>query len=211
MAKSRIFVAYPYSIPREDYRRVFEDLEDTWKQVSFVYADAEITNQAILDKIVGMVRESRFSLFDITGWNPNVTLELGVAIGAARDYYLLFRPTDEQPDAPADLRGHDRVQYRSYKELSDGVAKILAQQLGRPDEDERADFDEQIAGLRDRAVDMIGREPGLTMQRLATSLAAPVPMVQLAVKPLVAEDPPTLETRGQRKGTKYYILGEAPA
>jgi hypothetical protein len=69
----QIFVAYPYSIPSKDYRRPFTELQESFP-VRFTFADEEITNKQILDKIATMVRASRFSLFDITGWNPNVTL-----------------------------------------------------------------------------------------------------------------------------------------
>lgn len=63
--KSKIFVAYPYAFPQEDYRRPFEELAESFN-VQFVFADQEITNSHILDKITGMIRDSRFALFDIT-------------------------------------------------------------------------------------------------------------------------------------------------
>jgi hypothetical protein len=38
---------------------------------------------------------------------------------------------------PADLGGLDRIQYRSYAELEDGVTKLLVQEFGVPSEEER--------------------------------------------------------------------------
>ncbi len=97
--------------------------------VEFVYADEEITNKHILDKIDGIMRRAEFGLFDITRWNPNVTLELGLAIGRDLDYYILFNPT-ERADAPSDLGGIDRIQYHDYTELRQGLRKLLRQKFG---------------------------------------------------------------------------------
>jgi hypothetical protein len=70
----QIFVAYAYSLyDRRDYRRVFTGLEKTYG-VKFIFADEKITNMHILQKIISYIKTSDFSLFDISGWNPNVTL-----------------------------------------------------------------------------------------------------------------------------------------
>jgi hypothetical protein len=77
--KRQIFVAYAYNIyPQADYRKIFAALEKTYG-VKFIFADEKITNLHILQKIISYIDASDFSLFDISGWNPNVTLELGLA------------------------------------------------------------------------------------------------------------------------------------
>ena len=79
----QVFVAYSYKrFPRADYRRVFNDLNAAYL-VDFVFADEKITSLHILQKIANYIRESRFGLYDISGWTPNVTLELGLAFGLA--------------------------------------------------------------------------------------------------------------------------------
>jgi hypothetical protein len=123
-----IFVAYPYGISKADYRGAYTKAAKGF-DVEFVYADEEITNKHILDKIDGIMRRAEFSLFDITQWNANVTLELGLAIGRDLNYYILFNPT-ERPDAPADLGGIDRIQYHDYTELREGLRKLLRQKFG---------------------------------------------------------------------------------
>jgi hypothetical protein len=92
-------------------RRPFNEIAKAF-DVIFEFADEKITNKQILEKITSMIAGSRFSLFDITGWNTNVALELGIAIGMNKDYYLLFNPTHESNpygDVPADLGGLDRI------------------------------------------------------------------------------------------------------
>jgi hypothetical protein len=46
----KIFVAYPYVLPRGDYRRAFNELAKAFS-VTFEFADERITSKQILDKI----------------------------------------------------------------------------------------------------------------------------------------------------------------
>ena len=106
--KRQIFVAYSYKeYPRDDYRRIFTDIEAEY-DVAFVFADEKITNMHILQKIISYIRASDFALFDITGWNPNVTLELGFAMATSESWYIAFNPSrTDLTEVPADLRGID--------------------------------------------------------------------------------------------------------
>jgi hypothetical protein len=203
-AKHKIFVAYPYSFPQEDYRRPFSELEESFG-VKFVYADEEITSKHILDKITGMIRDSRFCLFDISTWNPNVTLELGIAIGHRQDYYLLWNPETKQDQPPSDLGGHDRIQYTSYGKLADGLTKLLLQEFGVPKEGR--DMATELEALRERVPDIVAKETGPRIADIADRLGVPTEMAQLIVRPLVGE---VLETTGAKKGTRYWLAGQGP-
>ena len=204
MAKHKIFVAYPYGFPEEDYRRPFADLEESF-DVKFVFADAEITSKHILDKITGMIRDSRFCLFDITTWNPNVTLELGIAIGHRQDYYLLFNPEVREEHPPSDLGGHDRIQYTSYGTLADGLTKLFLQEFGVPQEGR--DMAAELEAMRETVPGLVEKAKGLKIGEIAERLGVPTEMASLIVRPLVGNG---LETTGTRKGTRYWIAGTAP-
>jgi len=200
----RLFVAYPYELPKVDYRRPFTDLASAF-DVEFVFADERITNKQILDKITEMIVTCRFSLFDVTTWNPNVALELGIAMGRGRDYYLLFNPKHaENPkgrDVPADLGGLDRIQYTSYAELEEGLTKLLAQEFGVQRE-ERAD---PVAAFRERVPPLLESTPGLNIAEIAEQLGIPVEVAKVVVRPLVTGG--ELETTGVRRGMRYYVQG----
>jgi len=88
--------------------------------LEFHFADSSITSRHVLDRIrTGIVRTD-FSLFDITNWNANVTLEVGLAEGLNRDYYILFRPGQgAKAEPPADLKGLQRFQYKRVDGFSD--------------------------------------------------------------------------------------------
>jgi hypothetical protein len=107
----QVFVAYSYrAYPKEDDRRVFDDSAETYS-VGFVFADEKITNMHILQKIISYIRGSDFAVFDISGWNPNVTLELGIAMASGDNWYIAFNPEKTELDeVPADLRGIDRIE-----------------------------------------------------------------------------------------------------
>ncbi len=204
----RIFVAYPYSIPRGDYRRAFIDLAKAFG-VEFQFADQQITNSQILDKISEMITSALFSLFDITTWNANVALELGIAIGAGRDYYLLFNP--DHPDnperqVPADLGGLDRIEYHSFTELEEGLAKLLVQEFGVPVEGGLAQ--DPVRDLRDRVPEVLANEPGLKIGQIADRLRVAVEIAQVVVRPLATSG--QLQTTGSRRGTRYYLPEDLP-
>ncbi len=205
----RIFVAYPYSIPKADYRRPFKDLAKAF-DVEFEFADERITNRQILDKITDMIASSRFSLFDITTWNANVALELGIARGGGRDYYLLFDPKHlENPSGkgvPADLGGLDRIEYTSFAELEEGLTKLLVQEFGVPPEGGPAA--DPVRDFRKRLPDVLARRPGLKIGEIAEELAVPVEIAKVVVRPFTTAG--KLETTGVKKGTRYYLRGQAP-
>lgn len=116
--RKQVFVAYSYRLyPKTDYRSVFKALEKKY-DVSFIFADEKITNMHIMKKIESFMRSSDFSLFDISGWNPNVTLELGFAMAIGDQWYIAVDPSKtDTKEVPSDLRGLDRIEYGSYAEL----------------------------------------------------------------------------------------------
>jgi hypothetical protein len=121
----QVFVAHPYSIPRDDYRAVFQRVGHRFG-VGFVYADERITNMHVLAKIYSMILESAFGIYDVSGWNANVTLELGISIGLRETGYILLNPTAHaSTEAPADIRGFDRIEYQSLPDLELGLDRLF--------------------------------------------------------------------------------------
>lgn len=129
--RREVFVAYSYGLyPGPDYRQVFERVAGNTDS-RFVFADTRLTSEHILDKITKMIHEADLSLFDISDWNPNVTLELGIAKASGKPWYILIDPsrsTGGIREAPADLRGFDRVQYGSFDQLERGLTRLLNQE-----------------------------------------------------------------------------------
>ena len=202
--KKQVFVAYSYKeYPKADYRKVFTEIEQEY-ELTFIFADEKITNMHILQKIISFIRASEFAVFDITGWNPNVTLELGFAIATSDNWYIAFNPDKtDLAEVPADLRGIDRIQYKSFAELGEQLRVLVEQRYPKRVEG----IDAYLEGLRDSAKNALTSQPGMTMADLAELLGTSVKVTQLAVRPLVGME---LETTGKTKAMKYYLKGQAP-
>lgn len=104
-----VFVGCPHT-PKKAFEKPRACLERL--PIEFVYADSSIRTQQVMERRRRKISRTDFSLFDITGWNANVTLEVGMAEGLNKDYYILFRPgKGSKSEPPADLKGLQRFQY----------------------------------------------------------------------------------------------------
>lgn len=123
-----IFVGHPYGFydrDDRDYRAVFSRVGKK-RRVDFLFANQKITNDLVVAKIRGHIRASDFSIFDLTGWNPNVAFELGMAheIPGAQ-WRICFNPEEGKTDVPSNMRGIDRFEYRSFAELEERLDGLL--------------------------------------------------------------------------------------
>lgn len=130
-ASMQIFIAYPYrQYPLAEYRAVFGSLEKLF-DVKFTFADDRITDLHILRKIEDFIKASHFSVFDITGWNSNVALELGLALGMDKKRFIAINPdVGSRTGVPSDIGGIDRIQFQSLGELRQELHKLLGEILG---------------------------------------------------------------------------------
>jgi hypothetical protein len=125
--RRQVFVGYAYRLyPKAEYRKIFKRAGEAY-DVRFVFADEQMTNMHVMKKIEGYIRSSDFSIFDISGWNPNVTLELGYAMALGSEWYIAFNPSRTEVEVPSDLKGLDRIQYSSFSELGRGLRVVLEQ------------------------------------------------------------------------------------
>ncbi len=199
--RRQVFVAYSYRLyPKSDYRNVYKEIERVY-DVTFIFADEKITNMHIMKKIESFIRGSDFAIFDISGWNPNVTLELGFAMALADQWYIAIDPSKtEVKEVPSDLRGLDRIEYGSYSELGEKIQTAMAQRYPRRP---TGTIDTYLAEQRKQAVGLLRTDPGLTVTSIAQVLGVDVQVAQLIVRPLIEEN--VLRTEGKRKATKYFI------
>ena len=155
----------------------------------------------ILQKIISYIKASDFSLFDISGWNPNVTLELGVALALSDKWYICFNPANTPVDeVPSDIKGIDRIQYKSFTELSEQLTALLEQRYPRQD---RQPLNDYITTLQNEVRELLRRQPGLTMMEVSELLKVNVKMAQVIVIPLLDTE---LRVEGKTRGARYYLL-----
>jgi hypothetical protein len=107
-----VFVGAPFS-PATTFKKFRAALDNV--PLEFIFADTTIRTQQLLERVRRGITRADYSLFDITDWNANVSLELGLAEGLAEDYYVLFKPgRGSKREPPADLRGLQRIDYRTF-------------------------------------------------------------------------------------------------
>lgn len=197
----QVFVAYAYGLyDKRDYRKIFTKIEEDY-QVRFIFADEKITNMQIMQKIISYIKSSDFSLFDISAWNPNVTLELGFAMATSSDWYICFNP-DKTPqnEVPSDIKGLDRLQYKSFSDLSDQLIALIEQRYPKRD---RKPINEYISDLQEDVVSLLTKQPGLGMAEIAEILQISVKLAQLTVTPLLDKK---VKVEGKKRGAKYFIM-----
>ncbi len=131
MAEYHYFVAHDFSKQQMDDLR--EAVERAFKGTGLraYYADIEVRSAShILDKIKDMILSTKFGIYDISNdLKPNVFIELGFAMGANRPFYLVCKKGSK---IPADIAGIDRLEYESYKELSELLMTRIVSEINRP-------------------------------------------------------------------------------
>lgn len=166
--------------------------------MKFVFADAKITDLHILQKIADFIMESRFGIFDISGWNPNVTLELGLAYGLRERAYIAVDPAKTpMEEVPADLRGIDRIQYSSYTQLQEGLTRLLEQEFPVL---ATATKEDPLAEMQQRLLDRMRPRVGYTMGDISRILGVNTKVARVVVDPLLGKH---VEARGERRGKRY--------
>jgi hypothetical protein len=117
----KLFVAYPYKI--DGYREALAATLAS-ENVELVYADEHLADKHVLHKIEDMLGECDLALFDVTGGNPNVTLELGIAIAAPHPYVVAVNHA-ALGSLGADIHGWDQLRYGTVKELGSRLADYI--------------------------------------------------------------------------------------
>lgn len=129
-----VFVGHPFAgrFPVRKFREIFRGLP-----FNVIYGNTDLQTQHLLSIMKSNIAKSDYSIFDLSNWNPNVALELGLAEGlkkkAQKNYYILLN-TRRSKEVPSDIRGIQRLEYTSYdfkREVGLGdllVAYVLAKE-----------------------------------------------------------------------------------
>lgn len=104
-----VFVGCPYRAPFPflAFQRTLNKLPFAW-----YYADTHLKTRQLLSILTTYVKTVDFCIFDLSTWNPNVSLELGLAEGLEAEYYILVN-RKQTKDVPSDIKGLQRIEYSS--------------------------------------------------------------------------------------------------
>jgi hypothetical protein len=125
-----VFVGHPFAgrFPVTRFRGIFKDLP-----FKVIYGNTDIQTKHLLNIMKSNIGKSDFSVFDLSDWNPNVALELGLAEGLKRkpqkNYYIVLN-TRRSREVPSDVRGIQRLEYTSYDfKAAAGLGDALVQYI----------------------------------------------------------------------------------
>jgi hypothetical protein len=109
-----VFVGHPFAgrFAVAKFRAIFKELP-----FKVIYGNTDLQTKHLLSIMKGNIAKSDFSIFDLSDWNPNVALELGLAEGLkkipGKNYYIVLN-TKRSSEVPSDIRGLQRLEYTSY-------------------------------------------------------------------------------------------------
>jgi hypothetical protein len=83
----RVFVGCPYGgkFPFTTFRAALNRIPFQW-----YYADTSLSTKHLLGLLTSYVKAVDYCIFDISLWNPNVALEIGLAEGLGVEYYIVL-------------------------------------------------------------------------------------------------------------------------
>jgi hypothetical protein len=121
-----VFLGYPYNpaLPRDDYQRVVRDLQSEIPIRLWYFLD-EITTTEMMRKIWRAVLRADLAIFDISGGNPNVAFELGLAVAANKSCMTILKTGEPNPLGTADLGYAERAEYTSAATLKETISRVL--------------------------------------------------------------------------------------
>mgnify|MGYP001589022757 CR=1 FL=1 len=86
-----VFVGHPFGnrFATKKFRTLFVELP-----FRVIYGNTDVQTQHLLTIMKTNIKKSDFSIFDLSDWNPNVSMELGLAEGLKKrpmkPYYILL-------------------------------------------------------------------------------------------------------------------------
>lgn len=110
----KVFVGHPFQqrFPVKKFRQIFKDLP-----LEVIYGNTDLQTKHLLEIMRTSIAKADFCIFDLSNWNANVALELGLAQGLkkvpGKAYYILLN-TRRSDDVPSDIKGIQRLEYTSY-------------------------------------------------------------------------------------------------
>lgn len=217
----QVFVGCPFRKQiRKNYDQLKRDLESE-SPLHLVLADttAITSTDYLLEHITRLISESGCCIFDATGGNPNVSLEVGIAHAWPTDFVLAFNTrkprtkverhaetvaTREGEVKPiiADLQGRNRIEYKSYKYLKQ---HLISRYLTRmPFMQRWQSFERQHSAFIPPALDVFRdlRRGRALRSRVATRLSGTGIGVDDLLDALAAEK--LIEVRVGRTGGIFY-------
>ena len=120
--RNKIFIAMPFSSEYLDSYNY--GIVPALNALGYEHykADNEITNKDIMCKICQQIQACKMAIINISGLNPNVMLEQGLAYGLGKPVIII---KDKSTNATSDLGSIEYIEYSHAGDLRDKLLKAL--------------------------------------------------------------------------------------
>lgn len=124
--KNFVFLGYPFNppLPLDDYARVTTELQAELPIRLWYFLD-EVTTDEMMRKVWRAILRSDLAVFDVSGGNPNVAFELGLAVAKDRRAMTLLKAGAPNPLGTADLGYAERMEYTSATTLKEKLKDFV--------------------------------------------------------------------------------------
>jgi hypothetical protein len=213
-----VFVGCSYSPwPIGGYRDAFREVAKIQNTLTFEFADVRIEDTWILDKVRRHIERCDVGLFDLTYLNPNVLLELGIALGMKKRTHIFINAaadersgffsrifSSKRPDLPVNLQGLELVQYSTKSELVRKLLK-LCESLGNSIDSRTFNHSYRV---RQAIMQILQQDSGLRITEIESKSGETIEFVRSALQRLRREG--LIRTEGRASGTRYYAVTPPP-
>lgn len=121
--KNKAFIGMPFANQYTDSYEYGIKLAVENQGLSIFRADKEISNRDIMCKICKEIQTCGLAIFNISGLNPNVMLELGLALGIGKPV-IIIKDTDTK--SITDIGSIEYIEYLHAYDLQTKLSKALA-------------------------------------------------------------------------------------
>jgi hypothetical protein len=121
------FVAEPYDSDQKDREKAIRKSLSGFK---VIIAEEDVMNIALTCKICHEIQSAQFGIVDITGFNENVLIELGMLYGFNKPVVILVKDTEKiKIEIPSNIIGIEQIRYKDFNELSSKLENVLEKLL----------------------------------------------------------------------------------
>ncbi|WP_138296421.1 MULTISPECIES: TIR domain-containing protein [unclassified Clostridium] len=85
-------------------------------------ADNQSSTIDLMCKVCREIQSCKFAIINISGSNPNVMFELGLAYGLGKNVILI---KDKNTEVPSDIKGIEYIEYYHAKDLQDKLTRAV--------------------------------------------------------------------------------------
>lgn len=122
----QIFLGFPYGVDHAHYWADCQAaLSDKYK-LTFCVADRADAMGGLFKKIARHIAKSGLCVFDLTGSNANVCIELGFAVALGRPV-MMAKASSDATRLPADADGQNYIRFASRDDLAAKLDSFLSE------------------------------------------------------------------------------------